>query len=230
LPFSSQSKGVMHQSAIAYLARLSSPGNGEPPLLRPDGRLVRSARTREAVIEAYLRLIRGGRHQAKIAEIATLAGCSIRTVFFHFKTMLDLATAAIAQVEATPLRTPSVAADRPLKARIAALVEACLESGALWAPLAGLRVADVESIPALDAALERRRQGLEDQACLLLAPELEVLDRKCRRQFLESLAWFSSIESWQQLSRTFSRARMAELLADLVLHQLGAAAAPAPAV
>ncbi|MFO1079988.1 MAG: TetR/AcrR family transcriptional regulator [Reyranellaceae bacterium] len=214
-------------NAAAYLASLSGTRNAPPPLLRPDGRFVRSARTREAVIEAYLRLIRSGRHQAKIAEIAELAGCSIRTVFFHFKTMLDLATATIEHVEATPLQVPAVAADRALKVRIAALVDACLASGELWAPLAGLRVADVESIPALDAALERRHRRLEGEACLLLAPELDSLDRKHRRQFLEAFAWFSSIESWQLLSRTVSRPRMAELLGDLVLHQLGRPSPPA---
>jgi AcrR family transcriptional regulator len=59
-----------------------------------DGRLRRSARTRKALIEAYLDLLRENQQPPTTPEIAKRAGCSVRSVFERFSDLLTLSLAA----------------------------------------------------------------------------------------------------------------------------------------
>ena len=59
-----------------------------------DGRLRRSARTRNAIIEAYLDLLRENHQPPTAPEIAKRAGCSVRSVFVRFSDLLTLSLAA----------------------------------------------------------------------------------------------------------------------------------------
>ena len=53
-----------------------------------DGRLRRSARTRKALIEAYLDLLRENQQPPTTPEIAKRAGCSVRSIFERFSDLL----------------------------------------------------------------------------------------------------------------------------------------------
>lgn len=55
-----------------------------------DGRRARSARTREAITEAFIALLEAGDPKPTAAAIAAQAGLSVRSVFQHFADMEDL--------------------------------------------------------------------------------------------------------------------------------------------
>ena len=55
-----------------------------------DGRRARSARTREAIVDAFISLIEAGDLKPTAAAIAARAGLSVRSVFQHFADLEDL--------------------------------------------------------------------------------------------------------------------------------------------
>src|SRR5215475_5441441 len=85
-----------------------------------DGRRLRSERTRQTLIDAYLRLLRRNPTMPKAAQIAKEAGCCVRSVFERFTDLdaLSLATAdyAIAQGQAEAVAR-NVDADRATRIR-----------------------------------------------------------------------------------------------------------------
>src|SRR5215471_4446677 len=87
---------------------------------RVDGRRLRSERTRQNIIEAYLELLRRNPQIPTSAQIAKQAGVAVRSVFERFSDLaaLTLATAdhaiAAGQAEAAPR---DVDGDRPTRIR-----------------------------------------------------------------------------------------------------------------
>jgi hypothetical protein len=69
--------------------------------LKIDGRRLRSERTRLAIIEAYLELLRRYSVMPTAAQLADEAGCSVRSIFGRFSDLnaLSLATADYAIVQ-----------------------------------------------------------------------------------------------------------------------------------
>src|SRR6188474_3694415 len=59
-----------------------------------DGRSARSQRTRLAVVDALLDLLRAGNPRPTAKEIAERAGVSLRSVYVHFDDLEDLFLAA----------------------------------------------------------------------------------------------------------------------------------------
>jgi hypothetical protein len=59
-----------------------------------DGRIQRGERTRQALIKAYLDLLREKQKPPAAPVIARRAGCSIRSVFHNFSDLLTLSLAA----------------------------------------------------------------------------------------------------------------------------------------
>jgi AcrR family transcriptional regulator len=102
---------------------------------RVDGRRLRSERTRLAIIEAYLDLLREGPRMPTAARIARQVGCSVRSIFERFSDLnaFSLATAdyAIAQGQAEAVAR-SVDGDRP--ARIQSHVETRARVCEKWGP------------------------------------------------------------------------------------------------
>ena len=88
-----------------------------PP--RVDGRTARSERTRNAIVDAHLRLISEGDLRPTADRIAKLAGVSLRALWSHFADMEALMTASgqrvLAQRDASYQPIP---ADLPLAERI----------------------------------------------------------------------------------------------------------------
>lgn len=75
-----------------------------------DGRLLRSERSREAIVGALLELVGEGIPQPTAEQVAERAGVGIRTVFRHFSDMEGLFAAMDArlQAEAVPLLRAAV--------------------------------------------------------------------------------------------------------------------------
>jgi len=167
-----------------------------------DGRRLRSKRTRQALIDAYLRLLRRNPTMPKAAQIAKEAGYSVRSVFERFTDLdeLTLATAdhAIAQGQAEAVAR-NVDADRAT--RIRSHVETRALACEKWLPLWRVMVSQDQ------AALRRRvvmvRAANIERMKLMYRPELSTLMEPDRDNLLLALATLTSFESWDQLRHCY---------------------------
>lgn len=67
---------------------------GEPKSAVVDGRRLRSERTKQYIIEAYMALLRQNPHPPTASQIAERAGYSVRSLFERFPDLLSLSLAA----------------------------------------------------------------------------------------------------------------------------------------
>src|SRR6478609_426332 len=93
-----------------------------------DGRSLRRERNREAVIEAFLTLVREGNFDPGGAEIAERAGVSHRSVFRYFDDLADLMITAIARElqRGLPLGTLDRVGEGPFDERLQRMVDSKL--------------------------------------------------------------------------------------------------------
>jgi len=168
-----------------------------------DGRRLRSERTRQAIIEAYLELLRRDLRMPTAAQLAERAGCSVRSIFERFSDLdaLSLATAdyAIAQGQAEAVAR-DVDGDRPtrIQSHVRTRALACEK----WLPLWRIIVS-----PDQLAELRTRVVGVRlaniERMKLMYKPELSRLQEPAREQFLIALAVLISFESWDQMRHSY---------------------------
>jgi TetR/AcrR family transcriptional regulator of autoinduction and epiphytic fitness len=93
-----------------------------------DGRSLRRERNREAVIEAFLTLVREGNFDPGGAEIAERAGVSHRSVFRYFDDLAELMITAIAREleRGLPLGALDRVGEGPFEDRLERIVDAKL--------------------------------------------------------------------------------------------------------
>jgi AcrR family transcriptional regulator len=179
---------------------VSSPG--ERP--RVDGRRLRSERTRLVIIEAYLALLRREPKMPTAAQIAEVAGCSVRSIFERFADLnaLTLATADYALAQAAAEATArDVNADRPTRIRshVAIRAAACER----WLPLWRVLVITQEQFAELQLRVSLARKGNVERMRLMYGPELALLEEKEREELLVAMAALISFESWDQMRDCF---------------------------
>jgi AcrR family transcriptional regulator len=171
-----------------------------PP--KVDGRRQRSERTRQALIEAFMALLRRTPAMPKVSQIAAEAGCSMRSVFERFKDLDGLALAAAdyaivqAQVEAVPR---NLDADRTT--RIHSHVETRAAVCEKWLPL--WRLMARQDHPELRQRAEMVHSLILGRLKLMYEPELALLAEPERDQLLMVLAALISFESWDQLRHCY---------------------------
>jgi AcrR family transcriptional regulator len=169
-------------------------------LLETDGRVQRSARTRKALIEAYLDLLRENPQAPKAPEIAKRAGCSIRSVFERFSDLLTLSLAAadyafaqaVAQAE-----VPNVDAD--LHTRLKSQVETRAAICEQWLPLWRALLRYQSESEELAIRLKRIRAEMVARLELMYRPELSTLSEAERTQLLVALDILTDFESWGRM-------------------------------
>jgi TetR/AcrR family transcriptional regulator, regulator of autoinduction and epiphytic fitness len=167
-----------------------------------DGRSVRRARNRDAVVDAMLALHREGRLNPSSDEIAQRAGLSPRSLFRYFTDIDDLCRAAIArqQERITPLTAIDVAPEAPLVERIDALVRVrcrLFEETTGTATVARLRA---PSQPLIADQLQQARTYFRQQVRRLFAAELAALGPAAPAA-LAAADVLASFESYQLLRR-----------------------------
>jgi AcrR family transcriptional regulator len=170
--------------------------------LATDGRRRRSERTRLAIIEAYLELLRRNSVMPTAAQLADQAGCSVRSIFERFSDLnaLSLATAdyAIAkgQAEAVPR---DVDGDRSMRIRshVETRALACEKWLPLWRIVIGL------DQPELRTRVELVRLANIERMKLMYRLELSLLAEPVRDELLIALATLISFESWDQMRHSF---------------------------
>ena len=180
-------------SAEAALTAVSSKAQ------KVDGRRLRSERTRLAIIEAYLELLRQNPKMPTAAQLAAQAGCSVRSIFERFPDLdaLSLATAdyAIVQGQAESVAR-NVDGDRPT--RIRSHVETRARACEKWLPLWRI-ITNQDQVAELRTRVVLVRFANIERMKLMYRPELSSLPEFQREQLLIALAALISFESWDQI-------------------------------
>lgn len=168
---------------------------------RLDGRRMRSERTKQMIIEAFLALLRDGSPSIPTAtQIADRAGYSVRSVFEKFPDLLALRIAATDHAIAvgTSQAAPrNVDGDRAT--RIATQVETRAQTCETWLPL--WRAVNLNQGDSLELKLRIKlmREAIRQRLELMYRPELEALPEPMRSNTLLSLELLTDFESWGRM-------------------------------
>jgi AcrR family transcriptional regulator len=165
-----------------------------------DGRRLRSERTRQHIIEAYLALLRESPRVPTGAQIAERAGYSVRSLFERFPDLLALSLAAadfaFAQANAQAV-IRNVSADRPT--RIRTQVETRAGTCERWLPLWRALEVNQHHSPELQQRLRFMREAVMRRLELMYRPELSTLVRAEHRRILIALEALTDFESWARM-------------------------------
>ena len=173
-----------------------------PKVRRFDGRHLRSERTRQLMIEAYLQLVEEKGRIPTATEIAQRAGYSVRSIFERFPDLdaLSLATAdyAIAAGQAQA-QAEDVEGDRAtrIQSHVHTRAEACERWLPLWRILTS--PATQAQVAALAMRVQAVRQANIERIELMYRRELATLAPEARQRLLVVLATLTSFESWEQM-------------------------------
>ena len=174
---------------------------GKEGVALPDGRLERSARTRKALIEAYLDLAREKKRIPTTVEVAQRAGCSQRLIFERFGSLGQLGLAAFDNILQSRERT--VPDDAVLNAGRQARIRYQVGVRALrcetWLPVWRL-VGSVQGAPtALEERIERVRSLTRARLELMYQPELGTLAEPSRKSILIALEALTDWACWGRM-------------------------------
>ena len=169
-----------------------------------DGRRLRSARTRQLIIEAYLALLRENPRIPTAASIAHRAGYSVRSVFERFPDLHALRVAATdeallkasAQVAAQP--TAGTRNDR-LRTHVEARGRICEEWLPLWRALNANQGDSTELKTRIRLIREMVIRRIEE----MYAQELASLDERERQQTILAIEALIDFESWARMRELF---------------------------
>lgn len=173
-----------------------APGKGE----RVDGRRLRSERTKQLIVEAYMSLVRESSQMPTAIQIAERAGYSVRSVFERFPDLVALRVAAtdyaIAEAR-TQGALRDVDADRAT--RIRSQVETRSRMAERWLPLWRVLNSDSGEAPELQKRIRLIRDLVRMRVELMFQPELSTLPQDRRRRTLIALESLTDMESWGRM-------------------------------
>jgi AcrR family transcriptional regulator len=173
---------------------------------RLDGRRLRSERTRQLIIEAYLALLLEHRRMPTTAEIAGRAGYSVRSIFERFSDLdaLSLAAAdyaiALGQAEAVARDAEGDRAAR-IRSHVRTRAQACEKWLPLWRMLTAKPVQ--EQVTDLRLRVLAVRRANVERVELMYQPELARLDPPAREALVMAVVTLTSFESWGALREDF---------------------------
>lgn len=170
-----------------------------------DGRRLRSERTKQLIIEAYLALAQEMSPRVPTAaEIAEKAGYSVRSVFERFPDIRALQVAAVdyslAQMSAL---APPWGADGDRGTRIEAHVRTRGQTCETWLPLWRSLIVNQGDSPELKARIRLARDRVTARMELMFAPEFAMMAAGERRQILIALEALTDVESWARMRELF---------------------------
>jgi AcrR family transcriptional regulator len=198
-----------------------------PPDGAVDGRRLRSERSRQAIVEALLSLLREGHARPSSNQVAERAGVTARTLFNHFGDMESLLGAAsAAQLERVrSLRPrPPDADDRPTRLHSLADQLALLFEDTMhvrWAVLSATPPSPT-SLVAVDTARAELRATIAE----FLQPEVDALGAAGAERLLDALDPVCDPVAWrlrrgqQGLDPSAARRTLADTIEALVTHAL----------
>lgn len=167
---------------------------------RIDGRRLRSERTKLAIIEAYLDLLRESPQVPTAALIAERAGCSTRSVFERFADLLTLSFAA-ADYVFTQCMSLAVARniDADRKTRLRTHVETRAQICERWLPIWRALINNQNESELLKTRIGRVYDLIGERLQLMYRPELSTLSASEQKQLLIALEALTDFESWGRM-------------------------------
>jgi TetR/AcrR family transcriptional regulator of autoinduction and epiphytic fitness len=189
-----------------------------PPPQRVDGRTARSERTRNAIVDAQLQLIREGDLRPTADRIAKQAGVSLRALWSHFADMEALFAASGQRVlEIRDAAYRPIRQDLPLAERIEAY---CRQRSRLLEQIGPTAKAAALKEPFSEALRRYRRlhvARVRDELATLFADEIagddDLLDA------LTALSMFPTWSTWREtmgLSVAAARRNLARTITALL--------------
>ena len=175
-----------------------------PRSTRIDGRRLRSERTKQLIIEAFLALVREDPKVPTAVEIAERAGYSVRSVFERFPDLNALRVAATdyALAQAAAL-APARHVDGDRQTRVRSQVDTragtCERGVALWRLLMTMQ----EESDELKLRVQRAREVTMARLELMYKPELSILPPDERRDLLIALEALTDFESWARMREQY---------------------------
>lgn len=210
-------------NAVAQSSEVSMGDTG-----RPDGRNRRAAETRRKILAAAKAMIAETSEAPTVVAVAKRADVSVRSVFQHFGDVESLFVTVTDSIRADMVVPPPTPSDRPLSARITAVVENLAQ---LFDKIVPLRVAagQFANHPALIERAQVSKQELRDATFKVFAPEFAVLAEPAREQLADAIGAALSLDAWIVLRRrdglSFERAAAVWRLTLTALLAHGFAAA-----
>ncbi|MCF8532808.1 MAG: hypothetical protein K9G48_07380 [Reyranella sp.] len=171
-----------------------------PQKNRIDGRRLRSLRTKQLIIEAYLELLRENPQAPTAIQVAERAGYSVRSVFERFSDLLELSLAAADYAFAQGLAyavARNIGADR--QTRIRSQVETRAQICENWLPLWRALLHNQNEASELKVRIERMRDAIIRRLELMYEPELSALPDLERKHVLIALEALTDFESWGRM-------------------------------
>jgi AcrR family transcriptional regulator len=169
-----------------------------------DGRRLRSERTRQYIIEAYLALLRESRSVPTAAQIADRAGYSVRSLFERFPDLMALSLAAadhaFTQANAQAV-IRNVDADRPT--RIRTQVETRGRTCEEWLPLWRTLTRNLHYSEDLKVRMRRVREAVMLRIELMYRPELATLAPVDSKRLLIAVEAITDFESWARMRELY---------------------------
>lgn len=186
-----------------------------------DGRLERSARTRQAVVAAYLEIVRESGREPTAVELAERVDCSVRTIFERFGTIGGIGLAAfddvIRQRGASPVAKP-VGKSRAARIRSHAKLRA--ETCEAWSTLWRLVVRHAGQSEGLDEGLEAVRRLSREQLEVIYRPELGTLPKASRAALLIALEGVFDFGTWDRMRERFTVEQAVEAWVEVIDRML----------
>lgn len=178
-----------------------------------DGRRLRSARTREAIIDAVLALVDAGELSPTVPQIAERAGTSERSIRQHFASRDELLLAGAAKhaERAAKLHAPPLSKGA-FETRLDAFLEARVTYLEATAGIRRAAMRQASELPVLRAAIRSLSQERKREVEIAFGPELAKKRGDAREELLEALHVQSSGAVWDALRQSLemSRARALE--------------------
>jgi AcrR family transcriptional regulator len=180
------------------------PSTSTPKPGRPDGRRLRSVRTRQLVIEAYLALLRENPQVPTAAQVAERAGYSVRSVFERFPDLHALRLAAtdyaLGQANTQSLKS-DFEGDRPtrLKIHVERRARICSE----WLPLWRAVNANKGDSDDIETRIHFIRTATIKRIEQMYRPELSQLPEHESRQIVLAIEAIIDFESWARMREFF---------------------------
>lgn len=180
--------------------KMASPAANRAVPGRVDGRRLRSERTKQLIIEAYLDLLRERPEIPTAAEIAERAGYSVRSVFERFDDLLTLSFAAADYAFAAGLAQATI---RDLEGDRAARIRSQVETRAgiceQWLPLWRVLLHNQRESPLLTMRIDHMRDAVWARLMLMYRSELSTLTEPEKTSLLITLEALTDFENWGRM-------------------------------
>jgi len=168
-----------------------------------DGRRLRSERTRQAILEAFMRLLCRKPAMPTASQIAQEAGCSTRSVFERFS---DLEALSVAAADYAIVQGQREAVARNVDADRTTRIHSHVETRALvcekWLPL--WRLITRQEQPELRKRAAMVRSISIERLKLMYGPEFSRLAELERDRLIMAMAALISLESWDQFRHCYN--------------------------